>query len=147
VPRFTAAGDGNTPHVGEGYYRVPPCGALAHKIFGLPTKAEKSSSKQKLKDTLRYQPLPVKWLKTGVTLSVLMHEETENKCPSVSLERASNLFRSNSEASSKTSTLTCGSDAFLFDKYRSRNLVPYHPTRGSYAPKKATTSQNWQACM
>jgi hypothetical protein len=37
---FNAAGGGNTPLIGEGYYRVQPCGALAHKIFGLLVKAE-----------------------------------------------------------------------------------------------------------
>jgi hypothetical protein len=55
------------------------------------------------------------------------------------------LFRSNGEASSESSTLTCGSDAFWFNKYKDRNLVPHHQTRGSYTPKKETTSQSWQA--
>jgi hypothetical protein len=73
-------------------------------------------------------------------LSILTHEETENKYPSISLERVSKLFHNNNEASSETSTLTCGSDVFWFDKYRSKNLVPYRPTRGSYTPKKGTTS-------
>jgi hypothetical protein len=37
---FHAVEGGNTPHIGEGYYRIPPCGALAHKFFGLLVKEE-----------------------------------------------------------------------------------------------------------
>jgi hypothetical protein len=39
---LNAEGGSNTPHVGEGYYCVPLCGGLAHKIFELPAKAEKN---------------------------------------------------------------------------------------------------------
>jgi hypothetical protein len=42
VLMLNAEGGNNTPHVGEGYYRVPLCGGLAHKIFDLPAKAEKN---------------------------------------------------------------------------------------------------------
>jgi hypothetical protein len=35
------------------------------------------------------------------------------------------LFRSNSEASSRTLTPTYGSDAFWLDKYKNKNLVPH----------------------
>jgi hypothetical protein len=67
---FNTVGDGNTPHIGEGYYHVP-------------------SSKQKSKDTPDYQPPPDKRPNMVATLSILTHEETENKCPSISPERAS----------------------------------------------------------
>jgi hypothetical protein len=45
---FNAVGGGNTPRVNERYYRVPSCGALAHKIFGLPTKAENTLIQTKI---------------------------------------------------------------------------------------------------
>jgi hypothetical protein len=74
------------------------------------------SSKQKSKGTPDYQPPPIKQLKMGATLSILMHEETENKCPSASqrgrLIDTRELFRNSSEASSETSTPTCGSNTF-----------------------------------
>jgi hypothetical protein len=48
----------------------------------------------------------------------------------------SKLFHNNSEASSETSTPTYRSDAFWFNNYRDRNLVPHHRTKGSYTPKR-----------
>jgi hypothetical protein len=37
---LNAVGGGNTPCIGEGYYRVLLCRGLAHKIFELPAKVE-----------------------------------------------------------------------------------------------------------
>jgi hypothetical protein len=36
---LNVVGGGNTPRVGEEYYRVPPCKGLARKNFEPPTKA------------------------------------------------------------------------------------------------------------
>jgi hypothetical protein len=44
---FNAAGGGNTPHVGEGYYHIQSCGALEHKFFELLAKAEDTFVKNK----------------------------------------------------------------------------------------------------
>jgi hypothetical protein len=44
---FNAAGGSNTPRIGEGYYHVPLCGALAHKFFGLLAKAKDTFVKNK----------------------------------------------------------------------------------------------------
>jgi hypothetical protein len=38
VPMFNVAGGGNIARIGEGYYHVLPCGALAHKFFGTPSE-------------------------------------------------------------------------------------------------------------
>jgi hypothetical protein len=48
---FNEAGGGNTPRIDEGYYRVPPCEALAHKFFGLLAKAEYTFIQTKIERT------------------------------------------------------------------------------------------------
>jgi hypothetical protein len=53
VPTFKAAGGGNTPHVGEGYYHALSCGALACKIFGLPVKVENTLIRAKIEKYTR----------------------------------------------------------------------------------------------
>jgi hypothetical protein len=85
---FNAVGGGNTPSIGEGYYCIPPCGAVVYKFFGLLAKAEDTFIQTKSEEPTDYQPPLTKWPKVGVTLSVLTHKETENKCPIASPERA-----------------------------------------------------------
>jgi hypothetical protein len=51
VQMFNEAGGGNTPRIDEGYYRVPPCEALAHKFFGLLAKAEYTFIQTKIERT------------------------------------------------------------------------------------------------
>jgi hypothetical protein len=113
---FNAAGGSNTPRIGEGYYHVPLCGALAHKFFGLLAKAEDTFVKKKSKEPSDHQPPLIKRSRAGVTLSISTHKEIENKCLIASPERAAHrhpkLFRNISKASSETSTLTYEGKAF-----------------------------------
>jgi hypothetical protein len=47
VPTFKAAGKGNTPRVGEWYYRALPCGVSAHKFFWTPSEGRKHPHQSK----------------------------------------------------------------------------------------------------
>jgi hypothetical protein len=53
VPTFKAAGDGNTPCIGEGYYRAPPCEASVHKIFWTLSEDRKHPHQSKNKKYTR----------------------------------------------------------------------------------------------
>jgi hypothetical protein len=48
---FNAVGGGNTPSIGEGYYCIPPCGAVVYKFFGLLAKAEDTFIQTKIRRT------------------------------------------------------------------------------------------------
>jgi hypothetical protein len=58
VPMCSAAGGGNTPHSGEGYYRGQPCGAMAHKLFAVPKKAQPKFQPQLAGVTLSVRDSP-----------------------------------------------------------------------------------------
>jgi hypothetical protein len=60
------------------------------RIYFLDSQRRQNTpSSKKIEDTLNYQPSLIKPSKVGATLSVLMHEEIENKCLFTSPERAS----------------------------------------------------------
>jgi hypothetical protein len=59
VPMSKATGGGNTPHVGEAYYRAPPCRASAHKFFWTPNEGRKhprQSKNQKIHQSINLRP-------------------------------------------------------------------------------------------
>jgi hypothetical protein len=76
---FNAAGGGNTPHVSEGYYNVQLCGGIGTYIFWIASESRRYfHRKQKSEKPLDHQPPLIKRSKMGVTLVILMHEETKN---------------------------------------------------------------------